>query len=209
MATSTPWGTADHSDKVARGIVFYGTPSHGGYHLSPTRNTLVHEAWRDKGGWYEEDCDWAIVVLTFPECFKASTIEHATATAKAWHPDAYTAVTGEPVALAESSILRGRAFAAAHVDDYIVTAAWGDWHASVPDGMVGVVAVRGGRLATGAMASTDEAYFLVPETEYTSGGFGFVVDPARHARCEPITGCATKRLVLHTAKTRGPRMASW
>src|SRR3990167_6057716 len=37
----TPWGIADHRERIADGIDFYSTPSHGGYFLSPERNALV------------------------------------------------------------------------------------------------------------------------------------------------------------------------
>ena len=62
----TPWGYSDSSEAIAEGIAWYGTPSHGGYHLSMARNAEVHDAWRRPDGWYEEDCDWCMVALTFP-----------------------------------------------------------------------------------------------------------------------------------------------
>lgn len=182
MGTRTPWGTSDYSKKYAPGVIFYGTPSHGGYHLCATKNALVHEAWRRKDGWYEEDCDWAIVALTFPELF-AEHLAHARSTAKNWYPDAYTVVTGLPVGLEDSSVLRKREFDAWHAKDFVVVAAWGDWAEGVPAGMVGVVATLGGdRAAPGA-------WFLVPAAEYEGRReFGFVIDPARHAECPKIVG---------------------
>jgi hypothetical protein len=73
--TTTPWGKRDHSQKVARGIMWYSTPSHGGYHLSQKRLEEMPEPYKSfktfaGKGWYEEDCDWALVVLSFPEEFK-------------------------------------------------------------------------------------------------------------------------------------------
>lgn len=75
MATSTPWGPSQQVDHVARGIVWYSTASHGGYHLSSRRIAEMPEEYRNHNpwagpGWYEEDCDWAFVVLSFPEIFK-------------------------------------------------------------------------------------------------------------------------------------------
>jgi hypothetical protein len=74
MAT-TPWGKSDHAQKVARGIMWYSTPSHGGYHLSKGRLKSMPDPYRSfqpwaGEGWYEEDCDWALVILSFPEEFK-------------------------------------------------------------------------------------------------------------------------------------------
>lgn len=70
MATNTPWGKSQSSDKVAPGIVWYTTASHGGFHLSKKRIEQMPEPYRSfkpfaGEGWYEEDCDWAIVCLCF------------------------------------------------------------------------------------------------------------------------------------------------
>jgi hypothetical protein len=74
--TSTPWGTPDRVEQVAEGIVFVSTMSHGGFYLSADRNAKVSLAWRRGSfngramdGWYEEDSDYALVVLSFPELF--------------------------------------------------------------------------------------------------------------------------------------------
>ena len=71
-----------------------------------------------------------------------------------------------------------------HKGDYLTVAAWGDWHKSVPKGMVGVLAVRGGRTRTGQYASSDQRYFLVAGDEYDKRHENeagcMVVDPARH-----------------------------
>ena len=53
----------------AEGIISHSTSGHGGFHLSPDRNRSVDASVRSTGGWYEEDCEWAIVALTFPEIF--------------------------------------------------------------------------------------------------------------------------------------------
>ena len=77
MATSTPWGKSQYSHKVAPGIIFYGTAGHGGWHLSPTKNLKIPEKWRAREGWYEEDCGWSPIVLTFPELFPDTPKEKA------------------------------------------------------------------------------------------------------------------------------------
>jgi hypothetical protein len=63
--SGTPWGTADFVEVLAPGITSVSTPSHGGIHLSPERNAQVHPVWRSDNGWYEEDCEANIVLITF------------------------------------------------------------------------------------------------------------------------------------------------
>ena len=87
MGTSTPWGMADSSEKIARGIVSYSTPSHGGFHLSPIRQAEMPEALKIESGWYEEDCDWCLVVVAFPQFFVNADL--AKSCMKNWHPDKY------------------------------------------------------------------------------------------------------------------------
>lgn len=68
----TPWGAAQHIEKEAEGIVWYSTASHGGYGLSEARLRAMpveyarHTPFAGRG-WYEEDCDWCLVWLSFPE----------------------------------------------------------------------------------------------------------------------------------------------
>ena len=64
---SSPWGRIQNAYTVADGIFLVSTAGHGGAKLDRKRNAQVPKPWRSKGGWYEEDCDWAIVALTFPE----------------------------------------------------------------------------------------------------------------------------------------------
>lgn len=73
---TTPWGLADTTEEIARGIVRYDTPSHGGYYLSPDRHKRMPKHLRDYkpfagGRWYEEDADWCIVALAYPGEFCA------------------------------------------------------------------------------------------------------------------------------------------
>lgn len=72
----TPWGNADWATTYAPGIVFYSTPGHGGFHLSPDRQAELQRkfpgfvTFRGNGpAWFEEDCDACAVILTWPELF--------------------------------------------------------------------------------------------------------------------------------------------
>ena len=70
----TPWGEADTIDRPAPGITVVGTPSHGGIHLSATRQAQVPlqgqqyaERFSGSRSWYEEDVAASIPILLFPE----------------------------------------------------------------------------------------------------------------------------------------------
>jgi hypothetical protein len=189
--TSTPWGTADSAYVYARGVIRYNTPGHGGFHLSATRDAKVPEPlraskWNNKEGWYEEDCDWAIVAVTFPELFKSEHVVMAHDRVKSYYPHAYEAAFGIKVKEDESVELQKEAAALKYAKSYIGLAAWGDWHDGVPKGMTGVFAGRGGRLPNG-MYPEDQKYFLVPAAEYDDrdnkdlwSPLGFVIDTTRH-----------------------------
>lgn len=97
-------------------------------------------------GTYEEDADWCLVYLAFESELaeqKGCTPDYlqlARDTARCWHPDRFTAHTGEEVPTNDSPILRTRAAYQAVVGEYCTTSAWGDWAEWVPQGKVGVIA---------------------------------------------------------------------
>ena len=83
----TPWGLSQQQKKIADGITSYSTASHGGYHVSAERLAEMPECIRDfttyaGAGWYEEDCDWCLVVLSFPSLFDARSCYYAVKTLK-------------------------------------------------------------------------------------------------------------------------------
>lgn len=176
MKKSSPWGTIDHVQKLASGMFQVSTAGHGGIKLSRSRNSEMPEGARRKGGWYEEDCEWALVVLQFPEEFEVEIRESAARTAKEYDPEGYTAITGKEVALEESWSLRQRDFAERSKDLLVVTSACGAGSAGfpvvIPEGKVGVYARRGGDRAGPARC------FLVEESRYkTRSEFGHVIQP--------------------------------
>lgn len=80
----TPWGPAEHTKDIGGGILRVDTPSHGGYFVPPALNVLVPSIWRESSfnkqamnGWYEEDCDWFMVALTFPMQFPKQATQPA------------------------------------------------------------------------------------------------------------------------------------
>jgi hypothetical protein len=95
---NTPWGESQAIEKIADGIEFVSTASHGGYRLSAERlaginpkafTTGKYEGFRNnrKNGWFEEDCDWAFVAVAFPEHFPVGALEAAQATIKHFYPE--------------------------------------------------------------------------------------------------------------------------
>ena len=83
MPKRTPWGDADYEKEYTNGVVFYGTPGHGGFKV----DAKVRKTWpqvlqdfvpfNQNTGWYEEDCDCVIVYLAMPHLFPDFTVEKA------------------------------------------------------------------------------------------------------------------------------------
>lgn len=77
----TPWGPTQQIEKISEGITWCSTASHGGYYVSNDLDfgatlSRMPEKYRSFKpwagiGWYEEDCDWAIVCLAYPKEFEA------------------------------------------------------------------------------------------------------------------------------------------
>lgn len=74
--TSSPWGHVQSQNQIAPGIVSVSTAGHGGIWVSEERlkampaDVLATKNYSGAPNWFEEDCDWAKVVLSFPEAFK-------------------------------------------------------------------------------------------------------------------------------------------
>lgn len=83
----TPWDTSDAKTVYAEGVIFYTTPSHGGFFLTKERQRQMPVALRNKSGWYEEDCEWAKVALAFPALFTSYERKTAEKTVKQWFPE--------------------------------------------------------------------------------------------------------------------------
>lgn len=171
---STPWGGSQMAVIYVDGVVAHSTAGHGGFHLSSDRNAKVHPLLRKDSPWYEEDSEWAIVALSFPDLFTAHERSMAEKIIRNTWPDAWEAIRSCELGEGESWAKDRRAVDRRHATDYIVMSAiYSDEH----PGMTEVVAVVGGH-----RRSDDERRFLVPSNEYAGRGrFGFVIDLARHA----------------------------
>lgn len=170
----TPWGPSQCATVYADGVVYHAAESHGGFLLSEDRNALVHQSVRSGDGWYEEDCAWAIVAITFPQLFTGSERRRAERTIKDIWPDAWEDIFGTILGPGESREKDRRSFEAEHADSWIVISAI---RSCQHEGFVECLATPEGRRGPG----TGECRFLVPSNEYASGRFGFVIDPDRHA----------------------------
>ena len=89
----TPWGEGDTVTDYGGGVLFYSTPSHGGFRLyfdaviarGPAQ---FQRSSHGRANWYEEDCDAHLVVAFVPELFTpAERADSYTALAH-WHPEA-------------------------------------------------------------------------------------------------------------------------
>jgi hypothetical protein len=77
MNQSTPWGKSDYIKKYTRGIAFLATPGHGGFRVSkklalkkiPAEMIRVASINMGNYFWFEEDCAWSVVAISFPEVF--------------------------------------------------------------------------------------------------------------------------------------------
>ena len=90
----TPWGLSQSSEEIAPGIVFHSTASHGGYELSPARVASMPKPLREFEPWagpgyYEEDCDWSVVCLAFPQFFPDDAQGAAMRTLERYKPEVF------------------------------------------------------------------------------------------------------------------------
>ncbi len=92
--TSTPWGMSQTFKQIAPGVIRYDTASHGGYHVDLERLLQMPEPLRSftpwaGANWYEEDCDWCIVALAFPQLFPTEYLPDAMATLERYQPELF------------------------------------------------------------------------------------------------------------------------
>ncbi|AQS65470.1 MULTISPECIES: DUF7007 domain-containing protein [Rhizobium/Agrobacterium group] len=178
MAATTPWGLSQLATIYAEGIVSHMTAGHGGFHLSAERNARVLPMLRKSLPWYEEDAEWAIVALTFPDLFTSYERKCADETIRNSWPSAWEAIHGRELQPGQSWTKDREAFERKHAGDWIVISAiFSSRHADMTE----VIATRGGRRD----GRVEEMRFLVPRAEYAARDrFGFVIDPDRHNPCD-------------------------
>lgn len=100
--TSTPWGRADTSYSLTRGVTWYNTPGHGGLgvapgwakqNLSPQAQALGERLYGKL--WYEEDCQCDLVFFEHPALIlpiqssnrtEQDVLDHAEKSIRAYYP---------------------------------------------------------------------------------------------------------------------------
>ena len=193
-ASRTPWGKVQTMTEVASGIWDISTQGHGGIKLSRARNRGIPAGVRMRGGWYEEDVEWAIVVMIYRDEFRAymhrcgHQADHvermmtgAARCVRGAMPETYELITGIKVRPGESSSRDEAQFFELHKNDWIVVSAL---RCSEKPGFVVCSARIGGR---NSAANTESRTFLIEADEYAArSSFGFVVDPMVHP-ISPIT----------------------
>ncbi len=90
----TPWGPAQHRTPLGDGMIEVSTATHGGIYVPPNLNREIRGIWRREDCWYEQDCDWAIVALTYPDRFPQPRLDVADELARRWYPEQYNIVMG-------------------------------------------------------------------------------------------------------------------
>jgi hypothetical protein len=64
---ASPWGAVQTVEPLGPAVVIVTTASHGGFRLSPAAlhrlPVVMRETAYSGGGWFEEDCDWALPYL--------------------------------------------------------------------------------------------------------------------------------------------------
>lgn len=67
VGSASPWGAIQQVTALGSDAVAVSTASHGGLRVSPAALACIPEPLRatpySGGGWFEEDCDWAIPYL--------------------------------------------------------------------------------------------------------------------------------------------------
>ncbi len=105
----TPWGVADHQKTIADGLFFVETPSHGGFAVSEELYKKMPPVLRKNSqqyngfNWFEEDCQWCCVVISFPSFFSEEEVDMAYKTLKMWFWQDYEEFMGVTLEPGESN----------------------------------------------------------------------------------------------------------
>jgi hypothetical protein len=141
----TPWGPAQHQEKVADGIVFVPTEGHGGYKLSKERNAAIPRPYRSASGWYEEDTEQHIVVFYHHDVVarqdanrtRDERLAAEDESLRDWYPAAWEKANGRELEPGESRAKDEQSWTAVHGDDYVAVA-----QQRIEDGLILVTARR-------------------------------------------------------------------
>ena len=171
---ASPWGPIQTAEQLHPGIWHVTTANHGGFLLSDERQASMPPSLKRDDSIYEEDIDYALVMLAFADEFAAKgptdtlMVRNAHDTVRNWYPDRYADFTGRPVEARDSHILALRDAYRQRIGRAVVVAAFGSWADWVPEGKTGVIA----RILTGV----DQ----LARPSYADGEQRALVDAARY-----------------------------
>ena len=84
---NTPWGEVQDIEWMIPGrLCLVSTSSHGGFYVDPRIKDRMTR-WPSPflgNEWFEEDCDAAYVIVSFPELFGPESVERARASIILW-----------------------------------------------------------------------------------------------------------------------------
>ena len=206
----SPWGRVDHHSPIGDlGFHHHSTPGHGGIYVPPSMLAKMPAPYRNSDGWYEEDCEWAKVALSFPSGISERELDQARKTAINWFPKEFMQVTGISLNPEDSSTLAKELFHSVNQNNFIVICAMGSGpcfssqgRIDIPEGMVGCHAVKGGHNDTGSYAESDTRWALVSSAEYdTRSIHGFVLQD-HHATWPTTAEVCRKSQLIASIKAR-------
>lgn len=157
----TPWGKAQHAELIYPGVMGVSTAGHGGAKVNAQRNKQIPTALRNRSGWYEEDCEMAIVSMYFDP--DQGRRQRSVETVKNWFPHEYTKATGEPVQQHESYMLRKEAADEASEGRWVAVSGLGKG-----DGTSVVKLNRMGRDADGRLVAVESRIVSMPAKTYAA-----------------------------------------
>lgn len=164
VSRPTPWGISDSVVIFADGIELYHTPSHGGFWLSNERLKELPDYMSDiaeNGRWFEEDCNWSVIPLAFPDYFTTAEIAKAVGVCRNWLPEVYEANFDVVIPPGQSAVKDRQRFEEENKDKWMVVSAITD---SLDTDMVCVMVTKGGQRTDAAWKNA--RYILVPKEEY-------------------------------------------
>lgn len=125
----TPWGYAQHEERVADGVVFVSTEGHGGYRLSEERNRAIPAPYRARNRWYEEDTERRIVEFFHfdavsrpdPDRTRDERLASLDQGLRDWYPEKWEKVNGRALEPGESSEKDRMTWSADNAGEYVMT----------------------------------------------------------------------------------------
>jgi len=91
-----PWGEVIEARPIAEGLEWVFTASHGGIHVSSDllKRMRVQETPYSRGGFFEEDIDWSLVAVSFPDKFTGPDVQAAEDILKSAYDGKYRELLG-------------------------------------------------------------------------------------------------------------------